>query len=121
MAAWLDNVGYPGVVEASFLEDCIRWRVELHGDTAAYVWAHWWRENPDARVLIMHACCAPEYRGRWLDPLVADRVFGMCAMLGAHGVFTEPFASSNRDGRLTRLYRHLGFTQLGEGGFYLTL
>lgn len=121
MAEWLRNAGYPGEVREDFLSSCIRIRVEVGGEPAAYVWMHWWEDNPDAKVLIIHACSAPEFLGRWLDHFVANRVFGMAELAGAHGIWTQPF---NLDARLRRLYRHLGFKDLGEdgvSGFYLTL
>jgi hypothetical protein len=106
-----DTHGYPlftsGWSVAS-LQDAIMVRVEAEDGwtTAGYIWGIW-AFLPG--VLDIHACIAPEFRGRWLDKDMWLQLRWLARFVGADMLTTQ--AVGDRSARLVAafLQRRLGW------------
>ena len=95
-----------------------RWSVEslnqchlmevADGDyVAALVWAHWF-DGAD-RVLEIHACAAPDYRGRWLNRRTMECLFYLQPYTGARALIAQ-----TRTPMAERIWRAFGFRIVGQ-------
>lgn len=109
ITAW----GYPYEITEGDLVNCTILRAERGGVPVAYLWLHFAEGHPD--VLVVHACARQESRGRWMDQTVIARTFGLCELMGARYLATEPTPDAHPS--LTRLYRRLGFCEPRPGLF----
>lgn len=87
---FLDRVQYPFEWELTCLARyCLLTTIEAaSGDVAGHVWFNW-VANAD-RVVDMHVCVAPEYRGRTLTRRVGLALLELVAQCGARTILCRP-------------------------------
>lgn len=109
ITAW----GYPYPVAEADLTDAAVLRIDLGDRPAAYLWLHWATQRDDT--LVLHACAAPDARGRWLSMKVVARLFAVAELMGAAFIGTQP--TPDAPASLRRLYPRIGFTEIVPGVF----